>query len=396
MEMADRDWELLSSLLPGNWRNLAVETKALKGLRKDKSLDGLLRTLLIHLGSGHSLRETAARARAVGLADLSDVALLKRLRKSEQWLRQMCVELFRENGVSARGEDTSVWALGGTTVQEPGRGSLWRLHYGMRLPSLECDFFEVTSAKDAKGTGTGSGTNESLSRFPVQRGDLVLPDRDCSTAACLRHVMDCGGHVAVCVHPAALPLRDADGTPFDLHGAVSSLQRVGDVGSWSAAVAIEGGEPVAGQVCAIRKTGEAARLAVAKLQREESSKQRQPCPETLEYARHVIVFTTFPEAGLEAECNAEAVLRWYRLRWQVEQVFKRFKSLAGLGHLPKYDPASARAWLYGKLLVALLVEKTLRHASVVSPWGFDWRKVLPTQLRADGAGRTLAAQGSPY
>ena len=55
-----------------------------------------------------------------------------------------------------------------------------------------------------------------------------------------------------------------------------------------------------------------------------------------------------------------------RLRWQVELVFKRFKSLVGLGHLPKHDPTSARAQLYGKLLVALLVEKTLLHAGAIS------------------------------
>ena len=54
------------------------------------------------------------------------------------------------------------------------------------------------------------------------------------------------------------------------------------------------------------------------------------------------------------------------LRWQVELVFKRSKSLAGLGHLPKRNPVSARAWLCGKLLVALLVEKAVRHASAVS------------------------------
>ena len=65
------------------------------------------------------------------------------------------------------------------------------------------------------------------------------------------------------------------------------------------------------------------------------------------------------------------MLEWYRLRWQVELIFKRFKSLARLGHLPKYDDDSAQAWLYGKLLVALLVEKVLRDARAVSPWGYD-------------------------
>ena len=41
-------------------------------------------------------------------------------------------------------------------------------------------------------------------------------------------------------------------------------------------------------------------------------------------------------------------------------MFKRFKSLARLGHLPKYDDDSAKAWLYGPLFVALLVEKLMR------------------------------------
>ena len=81
----DEEWEVVSSFLPEGWRELARETGALKGLRKDKSVDALLRTLLLHLACGHSLRETVVRARKANLADLSDVALLKRLRKSGDW-----------------------------------------------------------------------------------------------------------------------------------------------------------------------------------------------------------------------------------------------------------------------------------------------------------------------
>ena len=84
----------------------------------------------------------------------------------------------------------------------------------------------------------------------------------------------------------------------------------------------------------------------------------QPLPQTLEFAKYVILFTTFPTPAF----HAASVLEWYRRRWQVELVFKRFKSLAQLGHLPKRDDESARAWLYGKLLVTLLVEKLIRHA----------------------------------
>jgi hypothetical protein len=50
--------------------------------------------------------------------------------------------------------------------------------------------------------------------------------------------------------------------------------------------------------------------------------------------------------------------------------FKRLKSLAQLGHLPKQDEQSSRAWLYGKLFVALLTQKLVRTGREISPWGY--------------------------
>jgi hypothetical protein len=52
-------------------------------------------------------------------------------------------------------------------------------------------------------------------------------------------------------------------------------------------------------------------------------------------------------------------------------VFKRLKSLLAMGHLPKHAEQSARAWLYGKLLVALLTQKLVRFGSSISPWGYE-------------------------
>ena|ERR1700674_3036281 len=96
------------------------------------------------------------------------------------------------------------------------------------------------------------------------------------------------------------------------------------------------------------------------------------------YAGYILTFTTLAET----ELSAWQVLEWYRLRWQIELVFKRFKQIAQLGHLPKNDPQSARAWLYGKMLVALLVEKLIAHARSVSPWGYPLRGQPPSQPMA--------------
>jgi Transposase DDE domain len=86
-------------------------------------------------------------------------------------------------------------------------------------------------------------------------------------------------------------------------------------------------------------------------------------PGTLEFAKYVIVFTT-RSSGSTAD-----VLRSYRMRWQIELVFKRLKSLAQLGHVPKHDDRSSRAWLYGKLLVTLLAQKLICIGRDISPSG---------------------------
>ena len=160
--MVDEDWDVLVSFLPQGWRELARDTGALKGLRKDKTVDNLLRTLLLHLGCGHSLRETVVRARQAHLADLSDVALLKRLKKSKGWLHALCVRLFEEQGLAVvPGGAYQIRAVDATTVKEPGpSGSLWRLHYSVGLPSLTCDFFKLTGTE---GPGTENRWRSSRS-----------------------------------------------------------------------------------------------------------------------------------------------------------------------------------------------------------------------------------------
>jgi hypothetical protein len=62
-------------------------------------------------------------------------------------------------------------------------------------------------------------------------------------------------------------------------------------------------------------------------------------PGTLEFAKYVTVITPRSN-GSTAE-----ILESYRVRWQIELVFKRLKSLAQMGPVPKHDDRSSRAWL---------------------------------------------------
>ena len=356
----NEDWDLLMSFFPEGWRDTAVTTGAMKGLRKNKSVEGLIHTLLMHIGCGFSLRETVVRAKKAGLADLSDVALLKRMKKSKEWLRSMCVQLFKEQGIAlSNSNNFQVRAFDATTIKEPGKtGSLWRLHYSVCLPSLNCDFFKLTETN-------GVGTGESLKQYPISKGEYILADRAYSTQSGIHYAHIQKAYVTIRLNTSTLPLYDRDQGKFELFKAVKKLKKAGAFRSWLVTVKADNNK-IDGRLCAIRKTQHAIALAQKKIRREASKKRKTIKSETLEYAKYVIVFTTFPEL----QFSTADILEWYRIRWQVELVFKRFKSIAQVGHLPKHDEESSKAWIYGKLLVALLVEKLIFHAEAISPWGF--------------------------
>ena len=365
--MIDEDWEVVRSFFPKNWRWLAKRTRALKGLRKDKDPEQLLRAFLIQLGCGHSLRETSVRIRQSEIAELSDVALLKRLRKSRDWLHALCVSLLRESGKPEkriRGREFRLFDS--SIIKEPGQtGSLWRIHYSVRIPSLRCDFFKLTPAK-------GEGNGDSFLRYPMNNGDYIIADRGYSQAPGIHYASSENAYICVRVNQDGLKLNDLDGNDFPLLSKLeTTLKRAGSIGMWDALVPGKDGTSVAGRICSIRKSAEAIRNAQKKLHRGASKHGTKLRPETLLFAKYIILFTTFPEDDF----SANDILEGYRFRWQIELIFKRFKQIAQLGHLPKTDPVSVEAWLYGKLFVAILTQRIIDHANFFSPWGYDLERI---------------------
>ena len=361
----EEDFEIVKRFLPAGWQAQAKQLGALRRARGFADAERLLRTLLIHLADGCSLRETAVRARESGLASVSDVALLLRLKGASEWLRWMAEGVMRswiaKQPEAVFGAGTAVRILDGTTVQEPGaRSSTWRIHYSVRLSDLHCDEVHLTSAK----------TGESFKRFTFKAGELGVADCGYAHVSGIGEVIGAHAEVLVRINLSALGLTGPGGQPFALLPWLRTLApgQCGDVQVW---LPLQQGA-VPGRVCAVRMSQTAAERARKRIRRDHQRKQRILKPETLEAAGYVFVFTTLAADTL----SAAQVLELYRGRWQIELVFKRLKSLLGLGHLKKTDPAAARAWLHGKLLVAMLIEALIDAGPRFSPWGY------PTQETA--------------
>lgn len=359
------DWHVVLSFLPDGWEEKARELGALVRCRKFANAESLLRTLLIHLADGCSLRETAVRAQYGEVASISDVALLKRLRASGEWLRWMAVETMAnwvEKQPSAIfGSDFNIRIIDGTTVQEPGStGSTWRIHYSICLPSLRCDEVHVTDPK----------VGESFKRFTVHQSDLFLGDRGFALRTGIAHVLSGGGNVLVRINLTNPPLVGSDGTPFPLLAQLRTLTGT-KVGDWDVWIPHDNTR-IPGRVCALKKNKPAAEKARRKVLMNASDKQQHVRPETVESAAYVFVFTT-----LDRRFKATTILEMYRGRWQIEMVFKRLKSIIGLGHLKKTDLEAAKAWIHGKLLVAFLIEALIAAADRFFPWGYPLGQTNP-------------------
>jgi Transposase DDE domain len=364
MELAatlKNDWQILLTMFPQNWRELAKSTNAVtRKLRSFNDEESIMRTLLLHVANGYSLRETVTRAKIANISDVSDVALLKRLQCSEEWFKELCLCLLKERGITSLCMEGNIRMrlVDSTNVKEPGKtGSLWRIHYSLLLPNLQCDYFKLT------GT-SGKGTGESFSQFPVKAGDCIVGDRGYSTAQGIAYLVSQHAHALVRVNTASMTFFSADHNPFNLLTEISKLQEHGTQ-EWEVMVSANG-ILIPGRVCVVRKSQASIIQALKKIKRKSSRRQTKTNQSTLEFAKYVILFTTLPQTL----SPLPSILAWYRFRWQIELVFKRLKSLAGLGHLPKHDDASARAWLYGKLFTGLLVDKLMHHAKTLSPWGY--------------------------
>jgi hypothetical protein len=104
----------------------AFKTRAFVRPREIKSATDLLRIILAYCLGGMGLRSTSAWAASVGLADVSNVALLGRLRKSHQWMEHL-VGVLLAQGVSEATHGRRVRLLDATTAP---KASLKARHNG--------------------------------------------------------------------------------------------------------------------------------------------------------------------------------------------------------------------------------------------------------------------------
>jgi len=348
---SDEDWKTVLAHFPAEAERLAHEHKVINVQWPNAKVHDaatLLRFILLHVGADIPLRQTVTLIAEAGGPSLAPVWLHKRMRRAQPYLAAL-VELMIADVVADATPES--WAgyemvsVDATTVSGPGaEGSDVRLHCVLRLHDLRVRDVCVTSASEG----------ETFRNFVWEADTLVIADRGYANAPGIFWVVDQGAAVLVRVNRGSLPLTALSGKTIDVLAWCRGLK--GNVPHEQRAVVAQakgkGREErkLEGRLIGIHLPQDAARAARERTRREDGP---AVTAEKLEASEYVVLFTTAPASRMSAERCVEA----YRLRWQVELQFKRWKSLCHFDKLPNYRDDTMLAWVTAKLLLGLLLDR---------------------------------------
>lgn len=358
----DSGWDGVLCWLPSDLDERAQSSGALERRRVIRDGQLLLRLAMAYSVLDLSLRSVAGWASTHGLVDVSDVAVLKRLRKSGDFLAGLVNFVLQRRlfapVTSNRGMPVKI--IDATTLSLPGSDGVdWRLHATYDLGRGCISGLELT---DASG-------GEHLGRAAFTPGDLVVGDRGYAHGERIAEVLDGGGHILVRIGHSAVRLEDEAANPIDplawarrRREGPGRPPRVEERACW---YRTSDGRRHALRLVVVRKEEWAAVRERRRVAKAASKKGKKPTQRTMDAAAFILLLTSVDAKTTDCRTIAEL----YRVRWQVELAFKRAKSLFTLDQLRAPDPGLAKTYIYAKLLAILLSEDIARGVQAFSPWG---------------------------
>jgi Transposase DDE domain len=344
--LLNEDWTGVVARL-GGAEALGVTARATKAFLRPREITNavdLLRLILAYCLGERGLRLTAAWAVSVGLVDISNVALLYRLRRCGDWLA-MLVGRVLAGAAPKASHGRLIRVIDATAVAKKGpnarkKNELWRIHSAFDLPAERFGHFELTDQKEG----------ETLDRIPVVKGEIRIADRAYLQPDRMAKVIDAGADVVIRAGWKSARWVDEAGNAIDVVGELrDAAAGLVDRPIW---IKRKCGSLLAVRLVAIRKPQQAAETARRKARREAQRGGHTVSKQTLDAADWVILITSLkPEDFTTAD-----VLALYRLRWRIELGFKRLKSLIGLKGPPGTSESSARPHILAHLLTILLLE----------------------------------------
>lgn len=357
-------WETITGLLPKDWEASCEEYGAMTRKRQIETPEQLLQMNLYYAEEGGSYNMTSLMMQETAGIELGKTATAKRIRGSWRWLQHLAQGTCRNQRIVMERPaflgDRAIVIDDASDVSLPGSNTnYYRLHYAFELFGFSCRYMLISDSK--KG--------ERFGNYPIKEGDIVIGDRCYGTISGMEYVRKAKADYIVRLRSSAFKLYKAD-TKENRKGNES--EETIDLNVWLRT--LEGTNP--GSIMAYYKAeGEYQAIRIVAQRKDEAAKEKSNCrirqigrrknrkvsDTAIECNEYIVVSTSI------TDYSDEQIMELYRARWQIELVFRRMKSLIGIGEIPVSRHDSAMAWFYGKLLLASLCEAWIR--SRFSPGG---------------------------
>src|SRR5712691_7320199 len=172
LPLHSEQWDYVRTLLPADLEQSAKAMNALVRCRNVPDAEALMRMALAYAVSDLSLKDVAAWATAMNLAEITGPGLFYRLREAEGWLAHVLAQTLAAQVIAS----PMKWPLrvvDATVINGPGPVAVqWRAHV---LVDPGTGGFRAVEL-------TGNEGGEKLARHAVQSGEVILGDRVYATA----------------------------------------------------------------------------------------------------------------------------------------------------------------------------------------------------------------------
>ena len=336
--------EKIYDIMPEGWKEAAKETKALVRGRNIKTAEELLNLNLLYQTSGGYGLTSVLTQISEDQEGLNKTAVQKRIVNSWKWLKWLCENMCRqEKFIFTPPEwlekyrvcivDASNYALAGSERTD------FRLHYMLDLFTLNT----------AEMYFTGAEEGETLTRYKnINKNDLIVADRGYGTVKGIVYVLKHGADFLLRLKANSFNVYDRKHNKISL---TEKLKNCTPGKGLDIHVYLKAGKSyVPIRICALYNTKTKEEELIKKT-KKRNQHRREPSELQSIWNRYTVVATS-----LSDEISFKQIFELYRMRWQIELVFKRFKSIFGGRKFTARKADAVKAWFYGKLLLAVICE----------------------------------------
>jgi len=342
----DREWPYVLSFLPHDLEDSARQSNALVRCRNVPDAAALVRMALAYAVSDLSLKDVAAWASGLKVAEITGPGLFYRLREAEGWLERVLAQTLQTE-VRAAPSGLRLRIVDATVINGPGAtGTEWRAHVVINPANGGFQSVELTDNRGGEG----------YARHPIRAGEVVLGDRAYATTRGIYAVRMANAHVVARLNPYALRIC---GEKRERIFILAEEEKVPKMGAIEFNIIV----PIPPEKRSKTHKTWSLSKAVGWIQaRVVAARTRE--------GKVIWILTTLPSE----QVTPLRIMELYRLRWQIELLFKRLKSLLHLDTLPSRQGPTAKSWMLARLLAAALAQKLVQPSGPFSPWGYELRE----------------------